>query len=155
ITSVVPLLQIGVMLLVHRGNIRPAVLLTFGILLVAASAAFVNSGIATDVSLVLVMPLIYATLIWSVPGSLAIGVYYVAFIVLTGILQYNGRLPNALIVPREQIFTRVSTNIVLLFFTGLLMSGIIGEFQRILRSIDRYSTQLRATGDIARLTAAT
>src|SRR5215831_3871511 len=65
ITSVVPLLQIGVMLLVHRGNIRPAVLLTFGILLVAASVAFVNSGIATDLSLVLVIPLIYATLIWS------------------------------------------------------------------------------------------
>ena len=155
ITSVTPIVQLGVMMLIHRGHLRPAMIITFGILVVAGSVAFVNSGVASDLSLVLVPAMIYAALVWAVAGTMITGFYYLGLAILTGILQNNGNLPNALVVPANEIYIRVATNVVLLFFIGLLLSGLVGEFQRVLRSINRYALQLRVTGDIARLSATT
>jgi GAF domain-containing protein len=142
--------------LVHSGQLRLAVTMTFTLMLAFSMVITAATGIEVGSVLLLVLPLIYTSLMQNWVPVVMVLVAELALIIIIGVLETRG-----LITPRglsgtatlENAASRAVIATMLLATIGTLAAIFSFEFQRLLRYAARLITQLRATAEIAQIAA--
>ncbi len=142
------LFQLAIVAFVHFGSVRLASGLLFLFLLGASMTALAN-GIHSGYSLMLALPLIYGSLIWSWRGSVVSTVLVGVSIAVAAVLQYQGRIVLTVPFPAERVPLQTLILLSLLAVTGLMCGAFAYELQRALRHINRLLVRLRATAEVA------
>lgn len=136
--------------LVHSGQLRLAVTMTFTLMLVFSMVITAAAGVEVGSVLLLVLPLIYTSLMQNWVPVVMVLVAELALIIIIGILETRGLSGTA---PLENAASRAIIATMLLATIGTLAAIFSFEFQRLLRYAARLITQLRATAEIAQIAA--
>lgn len=148
------LVQILVIGLVHAGQLRAATAIMLSLLVLIGLATIFLTGVGSNTLLVAVLPLLFTAFILPWNTVMLTAVVEIGALLITGVLQSQGvtlsgisRIDPALVMPHMII------DIVLLLVLGVIGAVVSHELGRVLRFAGRLTTQLRATGEIAQLTA--
>src|SRR5258708_4217794 len=145
--------QILVIALIHLGQLRIATLITFVFLLVASYAAL-GDGVSSSTLMTLVLPMLYASLIWRGRGTLVTLLLQAVGILTVGVLQSRHILEGLQPLSTEVIVEQVLIDLALLAGIGIVSGAAASELRRALHYTSRLVSQLRATSEIAQRTAA-
>ncbi|MCS6871359.1 MAG: GAF domain-containing protein [Anaerolineae bacterium] len=146
--------QLIVISLVHAGQLRAATLTSSAFLLVLAVTVLFLSGVGASSLLLLVIPLLYNSLVWSWSAVLWLTGLEIVLVALVGSLQSSQALPVVEFVRVAPEDVSAQTLIVqsILGGIGALCAMYAYELRRSLQTANRLLAQLRASAEIAQLT---
>lgn len=147
--------QLIIIGLVHSGQLRIATLSMLGFLTLSAAIVLVSSGVGASSLLALLAPLLYSSLVWSWSGVLVLTALTIIAVGLMGVVQRESGLPMAGLVSiaSENVLLQMLIVQVILGGLGVLCAVYAYELRRSLQNANRLLTQLRASAEIAQLSA--
>lgn len=147
--------QLIISSLVHAGQLRAATLTQLLFLAVSAVTVALVGGVGASSLLLLVAPLLYGGLVWSWGGVLALTGLAIGLIGLIGNLQSAQALSAADLVSLapENVPTLTLIAQVIIGGVGILCAVYAYELRRSVQTTIRLLTQLRASAEVAQLSA--
>ncbi|MEP7288908.1 MAG: GAF domain-containing protein [Chloroflexota bacterium] len=143
---------IAIMALVHLGHLRFATFITYAMLMLSALGAL-NSGVASNLVIVLSLSMLYASLIWQWRGTIITAILQGLMILTAAALQIQGIVVPSRLIPVDQIPLQTLLDLVFIVAIGIMSGASSEELRRALRYTTRLVAQLRATSEVAQRTS--
>jgi GAF domain-containing protein len=141
-----------IIILTHMGYLRPAVILMY-IGLLGAAVAGLNDGVATNLMLMLAIPMLYAALVWERRGAVFTLCVELVLILIVAMLQAKGAIAAGRPISPNELSIRTLISVALILSVAFISIITAGELRRALAHVARLVAQLRATSEVAQRTA--
>jgi GAF domain-containing protein len=145
LSVLVLLLIIG---MVHQGVLRIAVSVML-LWLLGSTAVSVLGGVQSSFLLTLILPILYASLVWSWRGTAFATVLVLALVLSVGYAQLRGTFVSSSPTVIETLPTLLATSAATILAIGLICGLFSYEIQKALQHITRLLIRLRATAEVA------
>jgi GAF domain-containing protein len=145
LSVLVLLLIIG---MVHQGVLRIAVSMML-LWLLGSTAVSVLGGVQSSFLLTLILPILYASLVWSWRGTAFATVLVLALVLSVGYAQLRGTFVSSSPTVIETLPTLLATSAATILAIGLICGLFSYEIQKALQHITRLLIRLRATAEVA------
>lgn len=145
LSVLVLLLIIG---MVHQGLLRIAVSVML-LWLLGSTAVSVLGGVQSSFILTLILPILYASLVWSWRGTAFATVLVLVLVLSVGYAQLRGTFVSSSPTVIETLPTLLATGAATILAIGLICGLFSYEIQKALQHITRLLIRLRATAEVA------